>query len=62
LVGKVGAVLAASFHFLNPPMGVLIAALILSESIRSSDILGIIILMIAIILIQRPRARGKSPV
>ena len=52
LVKKVGAIRAASFHFLNPPMGVLIAVVILGEKIKTTDFLGIIILMLAIVLIQ----------
>ena len=52
LVRKEGAIRAASFHFLNPPMGVLIAVVILAETIGPSDVLGILILMMAILLIQ----------
>ncbi|MDG2354971.1 MAG: DMT family transporter [Paracoccaceae bacterium] len=52
LVRKEGVIRASSFHFLNPPMGVLIAALVLAENITTNDILGIITLMLAIILIQ----------
>ncbi len=56
LVRREGAIRAASFHFLNPPMGVLIAALILGEKITPNDIFGIIILMLAIVSIQKSKA------
>ena len=53
LVRKEGAIRASAFHFLNPPMGVLIASLVLAESIQPLDIFGIAILMIAIYLIYK---------
>ena len=55
LVRKEGAIRASAFHFLNPPMGVLIASLVLAESIEPLDIFGIIILMIAIYLIYKSK-------
>lgn len=55
LVRNEGAIRASAFHFLNPPMGVLIASVFLAESIQASDILGILILMIAIFLINKSR-------
>jgi len=55
LVRKEGAIRASAFHFLNPPMGVLIASLVLAESIEPLDIFGIIILMVAIYLIYKSR-------
>ena len=55
LVRKEGAIRASAFHFLNPPMGVLIASLVLAESVEPLDIFGIIILMISIYLIYKSR-------
>ena len=55
LVRKEGAIRASAFHFLNPPMGVLIASLILAETIEPLEIFGILILMIAIYLIYKSR-------
>ena len=55
LVRKEGAIRASAFHFLNPPMGVLIASLILAETIEPLEIFGIVILMIAIYLIYKSR-------
>lgn len=45
LVGRIGAVKAATFHFLNPFFGVAIAAIFLGESLRFSDIVGVIVIM-----------------
>ncbi|MFM7444633.1 MAG: DMT family transporter [Tabrizicola sp.] len=55
LVGRIGTVRAASFHFLNPAFGVLAAALLLSEAIRGWDIVGVIVTMLGIALVQRAR-------
>lgn len=56
LVDRIGAVKAATFHFLNPFLGVAIAALILSEPLGSMDILGVTIITLGIIAVQRARA------
>ncbi len=55
LVGQIGTVRAASFHFLNPAFGVLAAALLLSESVRGWDIIGVVVTMLGIALVQRAR-------
>ena len=52
LVNEIGAVKAATYHFLNPFFGVLIAWLFLSESISYMDGLGVIIITIGIYLVQ----------
>ena len=52
LVDRIGTVKAATFHFLNPFFGVLIAWLFLSESISYMDGLGVIIITIGIYLVQ----------
>ena len=52
LVNEIGAVKAATYHFLNPFFGVLIAWLFLSESISHMDGLGVIIITIGIYLVQ----------
>ena len=58
LVGRIGAVKAATFHFLNPFFGVAIAAIFLGESLRFSDIVGVIVIMAGILSVQV--ARQKS--
>lgn len=55
LVGEIGTVRAAAFHFLNPAFGVLVAVALLGESVHPMDILGIVITMAGILLVQRAR-------
>jgi len=55
LVRRVGPVRAATFHFLNPFFGVLVAALILSEPLSVRDGIGVTIIMAGILLVQMSR-------
>jgi drug/metabolite transporter (DMT)-like permease len=55
LVGRIGTVRASAFHFLNPFFGVLIAAVLLGESIRLLDMLGVVIVMAGILAVQLSR-------
>ena len=55
LVGRIGAVKAATFHFLNPFFGVTIAAIFLGESLRFSDIVGVVVIMAGILSVQLAR-------
>ena len=52
LVGRIGAVKAATFHFLNPFFGVATAALLLGEAIRTTDMIGVAIVMAGILAVQ----------
>ena len=52
LVNEIGAVKAATFHFLNPFFGVSIAAVVLGEPLGVSDYLGVLIVTIGILLVQ----------
>jgi drug/metabolite transporter (DMT)-like permease len=52
LVNEIGAVKAATFHFLNPFFGVSIAAVVLGEPLGVSDYLGVFIVTIGILLVQ----------
>ena len=58
LVNEIGAVKAATYHFLNPFFGVLIAWLFLSESISYMDGLGVIIITIGIYLVQTSKRQN----
>lgn len=63
LVGRIGAVKASTFHFLNPFLGVAIAALLLGEAIRLSDMIGVVIVMAGILAVQiskQPTARAAG--
>ena len=55
LVSKVGAVKGATYHFLNPFFGVLIAYIVLKESIGLSDYIGVIVVSVGIIIVQISR-------
>ena len=55
LVQRIGAVKAATFHFLNPFFGVAIAALFLGESLHVWDIIGVVVIMFGILAVQMAR-------
>ncbi|MCC0063360.1 MAG: DMT family transporter [Defluviimonas sp.] len=55
LVARIGAVRAATYHFLNPFFGVAIAALLLGERLALTDIIGVSIVATGIFLVQRSR-------
>jgi len=52
LVQRIGAVRAASFHFLNPFLGVAIAALVVGESLTLQDVIGVLVITLGIIAVQ----------
>lgn len=56
LVRRIGAVQAATFHFLNPFIGVAIASLILGETVSGRDLAGVAVIMCGILAVQRSRA------
>ena len=55
LVGRIGPVRAATFHFLNPFFGVLVATLILAEPLTIRDGIGVAIIMAGILAVQLSR-------
>ncbi|MBT8457140.1 MAG: DMT family transporter [Rhodobacteraceae bacterium] len=55
LVNRIGAVRAATFHFLNPFFGVLVAAALLGEAMRAIDWIGVAIIAAAILVVQLSR-------
>lgn len=57
LVARIGAVKAATFHFLNPFFGVAIAALLLGERFGAIDLLGVAIIAAGILAVQLSKAR-----
>lgn len=57
LVERIGAVRAATFHFLNPFFGVAIAAAILGEALGLYDVIGVTIIAIGILAVQLSRQR-----
>ena len=60
LVGRIGAVRASTFHFLNPFLGVLIAAGFLGESIGPLDVVGVVIIAGGILAVQLSKQAPKA--
>lgn len=59
LVGRIGPTRAATFHFLNPFFGVAIAALLLGENLGPSDLAGVTVIAIGILMVQVARVRPR---
>lgn len=55
LVGRIGATRAATYHFLNPVFGVVIAFIFLSEQLSWIDAVGVAIIAGGILAVQRAR-------
>ncbi len=55
LVRRIGPTNAAAFHFLNPCLGVGIAALTLGEALEPRDLIGVAIVTVGILLVQLAR-------
>ena len=60
LVNRVGMVRASTFHFLNPFLGVAIAAIILGERLSSLDVIGALVIAAGIFAVQISKPR-KTP-
>lgn len=61
LVGRIGAIRASTFHFLNPFFGVAVAAMLLGERITPTDIAGVMIAMAGILAVQISRQAASKP-
>lgn len=64
LLDRIGAIRAATFHFLNPVFGVAIAAALLGESLGLLDVLGVLIVTAGIFAVQmsrQPAAAKPAP-
>ncbi len=57
LVNRIGATRAATFHFLNPFLGVATAALLLNEALGARDVLGVFIIAAGILAVQISRQK-----
>ena len=60
LVGRIGAVKAATFHFLNPFFGVAVAAVLLGETLGLTDVIGVAIIMAGILAVQLSRQKPPA--
>ncbi|QMU60075.1 MAG: EamA family transporter [Boseongicola sp.] len=58
LVNRIGTVRAATFHFLNPFLGVAVAAALLGEALAPLDIAGVVIIALSILAVQVSRTRS----
>lgn len=58
LVRRIGATRAATFHFLNPFLGVAIAAVLLGEELGPLDIVGVIVITLGILAVQLSKIRA----
>ena len=61
LVARIGAVKAATFHFLNPFFGVAVAAVLLGEALGWLDIVGVTIITIGILMVQLSKQSPTQP-
>jgi len=59
LVNRIGAVRAATFHFLNPFLGVMIAAVLLGEALGPRDMLGVAVIALGILAVQWSKRAPK---
>ncbi len=55
LVQRISATRAATFHFLNPFLGVATAAIILGEKLHPADLIGVAVIMAGILTVQLSR-------
>jgi probable blue pigment (indigoidine) exporter len=60
LVRRIGPTRAAVFHFLNPFLGVAIAALLLGESLGPVDAIGVTVIMAGILAVQMAKGRPSG--
>ena len=58
LVNHIGAVKAATYHFLNPFFGVVIAWLVLRETISYMDAVGVIVITVGIYMVQTSKRKS----
>lgn len=59
LVERIGATPAATFHFLNPFFGVVVAAILLGERLGLADMVGVVVIAGAILAVQISRVRSR---
>ncbi|MCV3269846.1 DMT family transporter [Roseobacter sinensis] len=58
LVNRIGATRAATFHFLNPFLGVAIAAVLLGEQLGALDMIGVAVIALGILAVQLSRQKA----
>ncbi|WP_138466330.1 DMT family transporter [Poseidonocella sp. HB161398] len=61
LVQRIGAVRAATYHFLNPVFGVAVAAALLGEALSLWDLAGVLVVAAGILCVQMSPPRVSRP-
>ncbi len=59
LVARIGATPAATFHFLNPFFGVVIARALLGERLGALDVVGVVVVTLGILAVQVSRLQAR---
>jgi len=59
LVERIGATRASTYHFLNPFLGVAIAAIVLGEQLTLQDVVGVMVVMAGIFAVQFSRVKSS---
>lgn len=62
LLNRIGAIRAATFHFLNPVFGVAVASLLLGEKLGLLDLIGVAVVTLGILAVQLSRQSKLTPV
>lgn len=60
LVNRIGAIKASSYHFLNPILGVSMAAILLGEALSLNDVAGVAVITCGILIVQNSRLRAAK--
>lgn len=60
LVKRVSAAGASTFHFLNPIFGIAFAYMLLGEPVSARDGLGVALVALGILIVNRPSARARA--
>lgn len=60
LVNRIGTVRASTFHFLNPFLGVSIAAVLLGEPFGWLDLLGVLVITVGIFAVQMAKSHKAA--
>jgi drug/metabolite transporter (DMT)-like permease len=60
LLNRIGAVRAATFHFLNPVFGVAVASVLLGERLGILDLVGVAIVTFGILAVQLARQKAQA--
>jgi drug/metabolite transporter (DMT)-like permease len=60
LLNRIGAIRAATFHFLNPVFGVAVASVLLGEKLGLLDLIGVAVVTLGILAVQLSRQAASQ--